>query len=620
MAILGNLIQEITAANIANSTEEIVFSNQRVLAAHARRLRSEANVKSKKQDTILAIKRFFSWIRHISASAIILAILIFIIVNFYIFASLVNFNKFFYIFLILSLLTDGLYILVHLFRRETPHENISFDPSKVTAVIACYNGEDVIADTIKNCLKHLPPENIIVVSDASTDKTAEISRSYGVRVIENKRNLHKAQSVHEGVKQVRTPYALLLDDDVLIGDAVIPTSLLDEGYTAVAFNVMPIRGETLVNLLQMYEYRNSMNIGKSLRAQVGAVGNVSGAIGLYRTDNLLEQQTMHSGQFAGEDEQRTLLSHMYGKGKGVTYTTETVQTLAPATFYSLYRQRAYSWSLAVPELFWLYWRIILTPKYHYLLKAEKAYYLYIYLTDPLRMLFLWALILRPKQLLMTYAFYLVMNLLIWFKTKRKDHLFVVFLYPFYTLWLSLCRFIGNFYWLRVKAKYLRNKLHTNIKDRRLLAEYTLVFSVFLISWIVGGTHFINDMKVFNRIKDYKLENSEKPFLYDTSNLVTAADPMQLSRLKVLTIAPEPGTFISVPLQKGDTTRAIAYKAIMQLVASHPELNEPYNKLMFANNLLAQHFNENGVYVSPTSAVLVGTDIIQQSIEASRSST
>src|SRR6202007_1364109 len=110
---------------------------------------------------------------------------------------------------------------------------------------------------------------------------------------------------------------------------------------AVAFNVLPIRSETLINELQQFEYRQSMQLGKNVRAADGSIGNISGAIGLFKTADLIKQVTRHSGQFAGEDEQRTLLVHLFSEGKGITYTDTTVNTEAPATWLSLYRQRAY---------------------------------------------------------------------------------------------------------------------------------------------------------------------------------------------------------------------------------------------------------------------------------------
>ena len=40
---------------------------------------------------------------------------------------------------------------------------------------------------------------------------------------------------------------------------------------------------TLVNRIQTYEYRKSMVLGKALMSDLGAVANVSGAVGLFRT-------------------------------------------------------------------------------------------------------------------------------------------------------------------------------------------------------------------------------------------------------------------------------------------------------------------------------------------------
>jgi len=557
--------------------------------------------------------RFASWVSNIGASIIIFSILLFIIVNFYIFASLVNFNKFFYIFLILSLLTDGLFIFIHLLRRETKHENVSFDPTKLTVVIASYNGEDVIGETIRQCLFHVPANQIVVVSDASTDDTARVARQYGVRVHVNEKNLHKAFSVNAGVELVTTPYTLLLDDDVLVGKATIPTSLLDEGYSAVAFNVMPVATESIVNHIQRFEYRNSMHIGKSLRGKSGAVGNVSGAIGLYRTRDLLEQGRLHSGQFAGEDEQRTLLAHIYGSGKGITYSQETVHTIAPSTFYALYRQRAYSWSLAVPELFTLYWRVILSPNYHFLLKAEKAYYLYIYLTDPLRLLFLWALIFKPRQLLMTYGFYLILNVLVWMKTRRNDHFIIILLYPFYTLWLGLCRFIGNFYWLKVKAGYLRKKIYRQVEGRRLLAEYSLVLVIFLAAWGVSIVHFASDVRLFNKISNYKVEDSTKSFAYESSN-DDKPKITSLSNLKTINTPPANTGYVNVPVEKGDTVRAVAYKAIDALLSSRPDIAISYEARQKANVKLTAMLGEQGVYISPNAVALIDSTMVQQAVD------
>jgi cellulose synthase/poly-beta-1,6-N-acetylglucosamine synthase-like glycosyltransferase len=545
---------------------------------------------------------FFAWIKQILLSALILGILVFIVVNFYIFSSIVNLDSFFYAFLLLSLLTDGLFILIHLPRRRQRDKKTYFNPDTLTIVIACYNGEDVIADTIKSAAKHVPLDQIIVVSDASTDKTAEIARKCGARVIVNEKNLQKVGSINAAMAHVRTPYVLILDDDTLIGDSFIPTSLLDDGHTAVAFNVMPMAEKTLINELQRFEYHITMQVGKNLRAATGAIGNISGAIGLYRTDDLRRQITLHSGQFAGEDEQRTLLAHMYGQGKGITYTDSLVLTKAPATYRDLFRQRAFSWSLAVPELFLLYWRVLLSPRMHYLLKAEKAYQIYIYLTDPLRILFAWALIIRPNHLITTYGFYFILNLLIWLRLGRKDTLRSVVLSPVYALGLTVCRFIGYFYWLKVKAIYLRRRLHRSAIDRPLLLEYGFIMLVIIGSWMLSIQHFRNDMNLFQKIRDDNLTSNEQAFNYDTASTTTSLTAADLTSTDSEIVLVEPG----------DTLRALAHKGIDKWLLEQPTPSVTDDNRWQVDELVAAQLPASTLY-QPNLPIHIPRSLIQEAI-------
>ena len=167
--------------------------------------------------------------------------------------------------LFFSLITDGLFLLIHIPRKQVSHTKATFDPTKLTILIACYNGQNVIEETISHALKQVPADQIIIASDGSTDKTVKIAESYGVRVLDYKENLKKAFTINRAIHEVKTPYVLFLDDDTLVGEMLIPTSLLDEGYDAVAFNMLPVKTNKLINKYQMFEYRKSMILGKSLR-------------------------------------------------------------------------------------------------------------------------------------------------------------------------------------------------------------------------------------------------------------------------------------------------------------------------------------------------------------------
>src|SRR5438132_133030 len=86
-------------------------------------------------------------------------------------------------------------------------------------------------------------------------------------------------------------FCALLDDDTRLGGARLPTSLItDDGFDAVAFQVLPdrrdrsgARGNGFLGHLQRYEYGKSMEIGKRFHDVTQSVSCVSGAIGLFRT-------------------------------------------------------------------------------------------------------------------------------------------------------------------------------------------------------------------------------------------------------------------------------------------------------------------------------------------------
>jgi glycosyltransferase involved in cell wall biosynthesis len=57
--------------------------------------------------------------------------------------------------------------------------------------------------------------DIIVVSDGSTDRTAEIAWSYGARVIELPQNMGKSYAMKTGLDNTTAPIILFLDADLI---------------------------------------------------------------------------------------------------------------------------------------------------------------------------------------------------------------------------------------------------------------------------------------------------------------------------------------------------------------------------------------------------------------------
>jgi len=85
----------------------------------------------------------------------------------------------------------------------------------VTAIIPAYNEEQTIAGVVR-CVKQVDKiQKVIVVSDGSTDKTAEVARECGADVIELKENVGKGGAIKAGVSECGTEIILFLDADLI---------------------------------------------------------------------------------------------------------------------------------------------------------------------------------------------------------------------------------------------------------------------------------------------------------------------------------------------------------------------------------------------------------------------
>ncbi len=240
--------------------------------------------------------------------------------------------------------------------------------------------------------------------------------------------------------------------------------------------------------MQTYEYRKSMTLGKALMSDAGAVANVSGAIGLFRTADLRRQASLHSGHFPGEDLQRTLLAHIESDGRGVAFSPNRVVTLAPSSWRELYGQRAKKWGPAEHELLFLSLRIMLDPRVHYSLRYERGYSVFVLLTDPLRMLFLVTLFFSPWYFVFLYLLYLPLELAAWWRTGREDSVGIVLLAPIYNLFKLIARFRAHFQWFRLKWDYLfTQRYHRLVAGRNLPVEYAGIVAVLAAGWVITVT-------------------------------------------------------------------------------------------------------------------------------------
>ncbi len=117
-------------------------------------------------------------------------------------------------------------LFIDKFNRSRTRQFRPFEPG-VTIIIAAYNEEKVIGRKIENCLKLDYPQDkmeVIIASDGSTDKTAEITRSYessGVRLLDFPRRRGKVNVLNEAVEQARKEIIVFSDANTIFAPGAI---------------------------------------------------------------------------------------------------------------------------------------------------------------------------------------------------------------------------------------------------------------------------------------------------------------------------------------------------------------------------------------------------------------
>lgn len=82
---------------------------------------------------------------------------------------------------------------------------------KITAVIPAYNEEDTIGKIVEAALRHA--DEVLVVDDGSQDRTVEISKKAGARVISHKNNMGYIEALRAGFRNATGNIIVTIDAD-----------------------------------------------------------------------------------------------------------------------------------------------------------------------------------------------------------------------------------------------------------------------------------------------------------------------------------------------------------------------------------------------------------------------
>jgi cellulose synthase/poly-beta-1,6-N-acetylglucosamine synthase-like glycosyltransferase len=230
----------------------------------------------------------------------------------------------------------------------------------VAVLIAAHNEAMVIEQSLHAIMELVPPGNVHVVSDGSTDRTVDVARRAGVNVIETKENLGKAGALHEAIQRFglldRYRAVMLLDADTRVQpgyfDAALP--IFDTpGVVAVAGCVktdydrkLTLVGSLLIGHRQrIYAVgQRVMKYGQTSR-RINATPIVPGFASIYRSD-VLPRIDMNPPGLAIEDFNMTFEVYQKRLGK-VGFTLQAIAVTQDPDNLTDYIRQTKRWALGL---------------------------------------------------------------------------------------------------------------------------------------------------------------------------------------------------------------------------------------------------------------------------------
>ncbi len=256
--------------------------------------------------------------------------------------------------------------------RYRLHENLP----PVTVLVAAYNEEDCIAETIASIVEqdYAGEVEVIVIDDGSTDATArrvrEVQRERGeqplrhIRLLQVNPNAGKANALNTGLIQAKHEILVTVDADTLIyknGLARLVISLIDgpPNTAAVAGTVLVRNSRTnLITSLQEWDYFLGIAVVKRIQSLFQGTLVAQGAFSAYRKSAV--EEIGGWTQTVGEDIVLTWALHEGGYRVGYAENA-FVFTNVPENFPQFFRQRK-RWARGLIEAFKKHPGVLVRPR------------------------------------------------------------------------------------------------------------------------------------------------------------------------------------------------------------------------------------------------------------------
>lgn len=233
-------------------------------------------------------------------------------------------------------------------------------PEEVAIVIAAHNEELVIDATIRSAARQVPIDNVFVVSDGSSDRTAIVASAEGATVLDLVPNRGKAGAIRAIVEEFdiagRFEVLLLLDADSQLSEDYLRTGLedfADPEVVAVAGRATtllhPAPPTAIGRILVAYRERLYLSVqylqkfGQAAR-HLNAVSIVPGFASMYRT-RILADIDIDAPGLAIEDYNMTFEVHAKRLGRIAFRPSAAVALTQDPDNLRDYRKQVRRWSL-----------------------------------------------------------------------------------------------------------------------------------------------------------------------------------------------------------------------------------------------------------------------------------
>src|SRR5215467_359508 len=162
---------------------------------------------------------------------------------------------------------------------------------QLTVIIPAYNEVEFVGDTIRSLLEQtVPPTEIIMVDDGSTDGTGDVGRRAGITVIRPPMNTgSKAGAQTFALPHVRTELVMAVDADTTLEPTAVErlVQCLAAGDVGAACGfVLPRRIKTIWERGRFIEYLFAFTFYKQVQDYYRRPLISSGCFSMYRTEVL----------------------------------------------------------------------------------------------------------------------------------------------------------------------------------------------------------------------------------------------------------------------------------------------------------------------------------------------